>query len=209
MKFPTTTTATTVSMSSLLLLVVVVVVPTLSFTPSSFLSAPYSTTTKHQHPHPQFVKNQINSPSSTTKTKTKTSLYSSIGGLSGKVALTPQGYGFLSTTERVLTQAKRGNNGYYKANSNDKVIDVMGGMTNGGGGEDVALVYEKGNLQGIFTETDYIEVCCSLWYSYHYFIMYIYIYIYIYIYVMFLIVLVLIMIIYLYIHILLLLLLLS
>ena len=174
MKFPTTTTAT-VSMSSLLLLVVVVVVPTLSFTPSSFLSAPYSTTTKHQHQHPQFVKNQINPPSSTTKTKT--SLYSSIGGLSGKVALTPQGYGFLSTTERVLTQAKRGNNGYYKANSNDKVIDVMGGMTNGGSGEDVALVYEKGNLQGIFTETDYIEVCCSLWYSYHYFIMYIYIYI--------------------------------
>ena len=192
MKFPTTTTTTaTVSMSSLLLLVVVVV-PTLSFTPSSFLSAPYSTTTKHQHQ--QFVKNQINPPSS-TKTKTKTSLYSSIGGLSGKVALTPQGYGFLSTTERVLTQTKRGNNGYYKANSNDKVIDVMGGMTNGGG-EDVALVYEKGNLQGIFTETDYIEVCCSLWYSYHYFIMYIYIYVC----VMFLIVLVL-MIIYLYIHI--------
>lgn len=128
-----------VAISSLL------ITPAKSFAPSSFLSSPHSSITKN---HKYTIEPQP---------KTSTSLCSSIGtGLSGKVVLTPEGYGFSSSTDRVLSQAKRGNNGYYKANSNDKVIDVMGGMTNGP--EDVALVYQNGNLQGIFTETDYIEV---------------------------------------------------
>ncbi len=123
----------------------VIIAPVKSFAPSSFLSSPHSSITKN---HKSIIEPQSN---------TSTSLCSSIGaGLSGKVVLTPEGYGFSSSAERVLSQAKRGNNGYYKANSNDKVIDVMGGMTNGP--EDVALVYQSGNLQGIFTETDYIEV---------------------------------------------------
>ena len=107
--------------------------PAISFAPSSFISSPYSS----------------------TSSKATTILSSSVG-LSGEYALTPEGYGFSATAERVIEQAKRGNNGYYKATGNDKVIDVMGGITSGP--EDVALVYSGSELLGMFTDSDYIAV---------------------------------------------------
>ena len=138
-----------VAISSLLL------TPATSFAPSSFLSSQYSS--NHN------VIGTSSSPLSIERTEmttaTTTSLSSSVG-LSGECVLTPEGYGFSSSAERVITQAKRGNNGYYKAQGNQKVIDVMGGITSGA--EDVSLVYEGNELLGIFTETDYLEVSIYL-----------------------------------------------
>ena len=70
--------------------------------------------------------------------------------------LTPEGYGFSSSIDRILTTSKR-NSGYYSAQGSDRVIDVMGGIANQDGA-DIALVFgdEDGDLLGIFTETDYI-----------------------------------------------------
>ena len=71
--------------------------------------------------------------------------------------LTPEGYGFSSDAERIIKQAKRGENGGYVAvKGDDRVIDVMASITDGD--EDVALVYDKTELLGIFTESDYINV---------------------------------------------------
>jgi hypothetical protein len=120
-----------------------------SFTPSSFLSSPYSSVNRN------VVVGSSSSHQSSSPRCKASNLFSSVG-ISGQCLLTPEGFGFSSSAERVLSQAKRGNNGFYKASSNDKVIDVMGGMTNGP--EDVALVYEAGQLVGIFTETDYLDV---------------------------------------------------
>ena len=122
-----------------------VLTPVQSFAPSSFIASPYQTNTKNA-----IASTIKSSPSSSPKTA-----LSSVG-ISGECLLTPEGYGFSATAERILTNAKRGNNGFYKASSSDKVIDVMGGITNGS--EDVALIYENGELLGIFTETDYINV---------------------------------------------------
>jgi Na+/H+ antiporter NhaD/arsenite permease-like protein/CBS domain-containing protein len=70
--------------------------------------------------------------------------------------LTPEGYGFSSDAERIIKQAKRGENGGYVAvKGDDRVIDVMASITDGD--EDVALVYDKTELLGIFTESDYIN----------------------------------------------------
>lgn len=71
--------------------------------------------------------------------------------------LTPEGYGFSSSVERILKTSKR-NDGYYRAQGSDRVIDVMGGIANQDGA-DIALVFddEGGDLLGIFTETDYIK----------------------------------------------------
>ena len=137
----------TAAISSLLL------TPALSFAPSSFLSSQYSSNHNDISPSP------FSTATTTVATATTTSLSSSVG-LSGKCVLTPEGYGFSSSSERVLTQAKRGNNGFYKAQANQKVIDVMGGITKGA--EDVSLVYEGSELLGIFTETDYLEVSLFL-----------------------------------------------
>jgi hypothetical protein len=72
--------------------------------------------------------------------------------------LTPEGYGFSSSVERILKTSQR-NNGYYRAQGSDRVIDVMGGIANQDGA-DIALVFDddEGDLLGIFTETDYIKV---------------------------------------------------
>ena len=72
--------------------------------------------------------------------------------------LTPEGYGFSSSVERILKSSKR-NSGYYKARGSDRVIDVMGGIANQEGA-DIALVFgdDDEDLLGIFTETDYIKV---------------------------------------------------
>ena len=72
--------------------------------------------------------------------------------------LTPEGYGFSSSVERILKTSKR-NDGYYRAQGSDRVIDVMGGIANQDGA-DIALVFndENGDLLGIFTETEYIKV---------------------------------------------------
>ena len=76
--------------------------------------------------------------------------------------LTPEGYGFSSTAERIIEQAKRGEaGGYVRVEADDRVIDVMAGITSGD--EDVALVYENAKLLGIFTESDYINVSIILW----------------------------------------------
>ena len=72
--------------------------------------------------------------------------------------LTPEGYGFSSSVERILKTSQR-NSGYYKAQGSDRVIDVMGGIANQEGA-DIALVFgdDDGDLLGIFTEADYIKV---------------------------------------------------
>jgi hypothetical protein len=76
--------------------------------------------------------------------------------LSEECLLTPDGYGFSSSAERILTNSKRGE-GYYLAKASDRIIDVMEGITNGD--QDVALVFDEENsLLGIFTESDYIKV---------------------------------------------------
>ncbi len=71
--------------------------------------------------------------------------------------ITPEGFGFSSSIERVLKNARR-MNGYYRAKASDSVTDVMEGITDGL--LDVALVFddESEKLIGIFTETDYIKV---------------------------------------------------
>ena len=74
--------------------------------------------------------------------------------------LTPAGYGFSSSADRILQSVQGEQKGFYAAKAADPVIDVMTAVTNGD--LDVALVYDGGNaaenLLGIFTETDYIEV---------------------------------------------------
>ena len=77
--------------------------------------------------------------------------------LTEECLLTPQGFGFGSSTSRILTEADR-DNGYYRANGADIVTDVMDGITNGP--VDVSLVFDESTnkLLGIFTETDYIKV---------------------------------------------------
>lgn len=71
-------------------------------------------------------------------------------------SITPEGYGFSSSINRVLKEAGR-NNGYYKASGSDLVTDVMDGITSGD--VDVALVFDdESKLLGIFTESDYIKV---------------------------------------------------
>ena len=75
--------------------------------------------------------------------------------------ITPEGFGFSSPIIRVLNIASR-NGGYYNAKASNIVTDVMNEITNGKA--DVALVFqdeENGKLEGIFTETDYIEVSLS------------------------------------------------
>ena len=78
------------------------------------------------------------------------------GILGDECIITPEGYGFSSTTKRVIDQVGR-NGGYYRANENEQVIDVMEAITKGH--DDVALVFDqKENLVGLFTEADYIRV---------------------------------------------------
>jgi len=79
-------------------------------------------------------------------------------GLAEECNITPEGYGFSSSAERVMRVADRGN-GYYRATSLESVTDVMDGITSGK--VDVALVFEEttNKLLGIFTESDYIKVC--------------------------------------------------
>ena len=74
--------------------------------------------------------------------------------------ITPEGFGFSSTTKRVLQQAGRGS-GYFKALDTDTVTSVMDGITDGQ--VDAALVFEEGTdkLLGIFTESDYVQVSQS------------------------------------------------
>ena len=74
---------------------------------------------------------------------------------SGECLLTPEGYGFSTPAKRVLSSSN-GEKSFYVANANDRIIDVMSGITEGD--QDVALVYDGSDLLGIFTETDYIEV---------------------------------------------------
>mmetsp|Transcript_11342 Transcript_11342/g.10858 ORF Transcript_11342/g.10858 Transcript_11342/m.10858 type:complete len:755 (-) Transcript_11342:52-2316(-) len=69
--------------------------------------------------------------------------------------LTPDGYGFTSTAERILETSQNVNNGFYAAKGNEPMIDVMGAITDGD--LEVALVFDNNELLGIFTETDYIE----------------------------------------------------
>ena len=75
--------------------------------------------------------------------------------------ITPEGFGFSSTTKRVLQQAGRGS-GYFKALDTDTVTSVMDGITDGQ--VDAALVFEEGTdkLLGIFTESDYVQVSQSV-----------------------------------------------
>jgi hypothetical protein len=77
--------------------------------------------------------------------------------LGGECILTPEGFGFSSSTSRIIQVANR-QNGFYRAMASDIVTDVMEGITEGQ--VDVALVFDdsSGKLLGIFTETDYIKV---------------------------------------------------
>jgi hypothetical protein len=100
------------------------------------------------------------SSSSTSKTTTRLHQSTNYEDIGDQCLLTPEGYGFSSTAERIVQQAKRGENGgYVTVKSDARVIDVMAGITNGQ--EDVALVYDNSELLGIFTEFDYISVSLS------------------------------------------------
>lgn len=70
--------------------------------------------------------------------------------------ITPEGYGFSTPASRVLSESSR-NGGFYRANVQESVIDVMGKISDGS--HDVALVFddETQTLLGLFTETDYIR----------------------------------------------------
>jgi hypothetical protein len=77
--------------------------------------------------------------------------------LGDQCLLTPEGYGFSSTAERIIEMSRKGEtSGFVAVNANTRVIDVMGQITEGN--EDVALVYDGSDLLGIFTESDYIRV---------------------------------------------------
>lgn len=77
--------------------------------------------------------------------------------LSEECLITPEGFGFSSPANRILSESAR-SGGFYRAGAQDSVLDVMENiMVNGK--SDVALVFdEESNLLiGIFTETDYIQ----------------------------------------------------
>lgn len=69
--------------------------------------------------------------------------------------LTPEGFGFSTPMSRILALGNRAS-GYYKAAPEESVVDVMAAITEGT--VDVALVFDKETLLGIFTESDYIRV---------------------------------------------------
>jgi Na+/H+ antiporter NhaD/arsenite permease-like protein/CBS domain-containing protein len=69
--------------------------------------------------------------------------------------LTPEGTGLSSPISRIVKLSKR-DNGYYRANGSDPIVDVMDGITRDIK-HDVALVYDGNELLGIFTESDYIK----------------------------------------------------
>ena len=70
------------------------------------------------------------------------------------LSLLPAGYGFSASMERILKDAA---GGYYRADVNESVIDVMAGIT-GSADADMALVFEGEELKGLFTDFDYIKV---------------------------------------------------
>jgi len=112
--------------------------------------------------HLSSLRSYSSSSTSTSTSKTTTRLHQSTNyeDIGDQCLLTPEGYGFSSTAERIVQQAKRGENGgYVTVKSDARVIDVMAGITNGQ--EDVALVYDNAELLGIFTEFDYISVSLS------------------------------------------------
>jgi hypothetical protein len=137
-----------------------------AFAPSSFLVSK-----QQQRP---YISTNPNASFSHHKNTLKTSCLYSSSELEGTCLLTPEGYGFSSTMERVLTKAKRGS-GFYTATKDARVIDVMGGITEGQ--LDAALVYDQNELLGIFTESDYIKVSLCV-----YICVYIYVCVYICIY---------------------------
>jgi hypothetical protein len=90
-----------------------------------------------------------------------------LANISSRSSITPVGYGFSSPVSRVLSQSGKAggesSGGYYKASLTDLVTNVMEGITTSSGDDagaaDVALVFDdKGQVAGIFTETDYIKV---------------------------------------------------
>jgi len=117
-----------------------------SFTPSTFV--PRTPLARHTHTH-----THTHTPTSTPTSSTQIKLQE---GFADQCFFTPEGFGFSSSAERIIDQAKRGNGGFYKAQGDARVIDVMAGITEGE--EDVALVYDGDELLGIFTEKDYIKV---------------------------------------------------
>lgn len=70
-------------------------------------------------------------------------------------AVTPEGFGFSCPASRVLNTSNRGD-GYYKASSEEAVVDVIAAITQNS--KDIALVFDQDELLGIFTEADYIKV---------------------------------------------------
>lgn len=90
--------------------------------------------------------------SSTSSTNTRSSMM-----LNGNVL---DGYGLSSSAQRIFTESQRPNNGYYRAFSNETVVDVMQQILDTSDDYDIALVYNHENtkeLLGIFTEADYIR----------------------------------------------------
>ena len=99
--------------------------------------------------------------SSTTSLSSTTTTTSSMM-LNGNVL---DGYGLSSSVQRIFAQARRPNNGFYRAYSNETVVDVMQQIlldttTSDDEYYDIALVFNHENaneLLGIFTEADYIR----------------------------------------------------
>lgn len=119
---------------------------------TTFVSAPRAT-------FDQVQKSSSSSSSSTTRLHVGTELDpDDFIPLGEECIITPEGFGFSSSTGRILEVSNR-NKGYYKATATDIVTDVMDGITNGQ--VDAALVFDESTntkLLGLFTETDYIKV---------------------------------------------------
>ena len=118
---------------------------TLVHSTSAFAPARFVPHTPVQHQHVSFRSSQ------------SSSVQLNQSSFSDQCLLTPEGYGFSSTAERIIEKSSKGDTtGFVTVKADTRVIDVMTEITEGD--EDVALVYDGTELLGIFTESDYIDV---------------------------------------------------
>lgn len=78
--------------------------------------------------------------------------------------LTPEGYGFTAAAKRIVAEAGRRGNGYYRASSTQNIFEVIQAITDGE--YDAALVFDEENnnkIVGLFTESDFIRVSNLIW----------------------------------------------
>jgi hypothetical protein len=124
-----------------------------TLTRSSFIPSPkqYSTKTSSTQRHVDLVDSSASEPVEFNP--------NGMVPLKKETMLTPEGYGFTAAAKRILKEANRAGNGYYKAYSTDNIMTVIAAITEGGE-YDAALVFDEDTkeMMGLFTESDYIRV---------------------------------------------------